>query len=1317
VYQDAQISAPFGSQQTVSAKLVQEVKRWGQGSNPTMSYKIDYNGNGEASRLTLPYGGYFEYEYGNGSFSNGTVVRREVSARKYCSLAFGDPNRGSQGCVAPYLKTEQFQHPNDSAYAGHTQTTINDAAGNRKIWYFTQGDALGWKNGLQWKQEVYQGAGITLLRTFRTDWTQDQPAVAELRNPRPWAQRTTLDDGKESRREQDVDANGNATQVREYGYTDPNSPLRTLTVSYLATTPYTSRNILDRAQSTALHSGGAGGPTLMSGGTTYDSTALPSITPAPNMHDPAYDASFLVRGNPTLVTPLGGYLTYTTYDILGKPRTAVDSAGAYHTFGYASSTGYTVPSSGDAGTPIGTSMQWNGDLTLSGASAASGESVSYAWDNAKRPTSATSPSGQTTTYQYNDLAQPPTVVQSTQVHTGGGPPPAGPPPPALDVGSYTITRTLDGFGRVVLTLDSRTGAYVKHEYEACSCSPNGRQVKVTNPYLSGETPLWTVSEYDALGRVTQVTAPDGSATTTSYSGNTTTVTDAAGKRKKFTYDAFGNLTQVAEPDAQGNLTVLTNYTYDVAGRLLTVSMNGGLQTRGFAYNEYGQVTSATNPENGTVTYTYGGQLLASKTDAKNQTTLFEYDSYNRLTRIHAPQGASYGHDKRFYYDSYEADPGQHIYGRLAAIEWAPPPTSPYVLHDYVHAFGYSSQGQLTRSKLTRNETYPLNPGVVNSVTLEASFTWTVQGEPASITYPSGSTWYYGFDSAGRPNALGVPYGGVAVANAAYNKAGQMTTLTAYDGTETRSYDPNTLQLTRIQVPGALDLSYVYPAAPNNNGRITAEVNNLTNTTVSYGYDQLNRLATAVSATGGSTNWGLSFSYDVYGNRTAQTVTAGTAPSFSAAFDSSNHMVGYSYDQNGNQLTTPDGATVQYDADNRVVEWYRQGVWEGYDYHPSGWRVSKVSATSDTLHLYGPGGQLLSACPVVNGVRGTCSEPVYFAGRLLWGMDGNRVYSDRLGTVRAAKSTTYPYPIVARNYYPFGEEITSTSNNDYKFASTFRDSATGLDYAVNRYYSSTTARFLTPDPLGHGSAKLTNSISWNLYVYSRNDPVNVTDATGLDVDLAALYIGDGSTTGFNGTYCVNGQASLQVHTAWTGNGVFTIHIQDLNGGGTTDSRYWVTAEGDIRVLDETKTVPGKPSQTQTYTTSQWSQSSGTVGSEGNGALDYKPFLSRNMNSDYQGSASSGTWSLNGQGPLGDFGFSVQASVSGSNVTIRQDYSHTNNKGNTTATAYIVHNFQNGVLTSFTQSLSGYVPGVGMVTTGTLLYQRAGPDGCPGASAGP
>jgi hypothetical protein len=54
---------------------------------------------------------------------------------------------------------------------------------------------------------------------------------------------------------------------------------------------------------------------------------------------------------------------------------------------------------------------------------------------------------------------------------------------------------------------------------------------------------------------------------------------------------------------------------------------------------------------------------------------------------------------------------------------------------------------------------------------------------------------------------------------------------------------------------------------------------------------VDRLATATSATGGARNWGLSWSYDVYGNRTAQTVRADTASVFSASFNSNNQMVG------------------------------------------------------------------------------------------------------------------------------------------------------------------------------------------------------------------------------------------------------------------------------------------------------------------------------------------------------------------------------------------------------------------------------------------
>jgi len=112
-----------------------------------------------------------------------------------------------------------------------------------------------------------------------------------------------------------------------------------------------------------------------------------------------------------------------------------------------------------------------------------------------------------------------------------------------------------------------------------------------------------------------------------------------------------------------------------------------------------------------------------------------------------------------------------------------------------------------------------------------------------------------------------------------------------------------------------------------------------------------------------------------------------------------------------------------------------------------------------------------------------------------------LFSDRLGSTRAVNG-------VARNYYPFGEEIGSTSNDQYKFASTYRDSATGLDYAVNRYYASGTARFLTPDPYQASGGPATPQ-NWNRYAYVHNDPINYFDPSGTnEADPNASYQGGG-----------------------------------------------------------------------------------------------------------------------------------------------------------------------------------------------------------------
>jgi len=86
------------------------------------------------------------------------------------------------------------------------------------------------------------------------------------------------------------------------------------------------------------------------------------------------------------------------------------------------------------------------------------------------------------------------------------------------------------------------------------------------------------------------------------------------------------------------------------------------------------------------------------------------------------------------------------------------------------------------------------------------------------------------------------------------------------------------------------------------------------------------------------------------------------------------------------------------------------------------------------------------------------------------------------------------------YYPWGENKGSTNpQNTWGFGTYWQDSATGLDYANNRYYSNAYGRFMTPDPAGRHAARVGDPQSWNRYAYTRGDPVNRRDQSGLDDD--------------------------------------------------------------------------------------------------------------------------------------------------------------------------------------------------------------------------
>ena len=90
-------------------------------------------------------------------------------------------------------------------------------------------------------------------------------------------------------------------------------------------------------------------------------------------------------------------------------------------------------------------------------------------------------------------------------------------------------------------------------------------------------------------------------------------------------------------------------------------------------------------------------------------------------------------------------------------------------------------------------------------------------------------------------------------------------------------------------------------------------------------------------------------------------------------------------------------------------------------------------------------------------------------------------ADRLGTYEKS--------------FPYGELATAPVTSGEKFATYWRD-ATGLDYAVNRYYSSQMGRFMTRGSVSgeRGAGEPGSGIGT---AYVEGDPVNLNDPYGFD----------------------------------------------------------------------------------------------------------------------------------------------------------------------------------------------------------------------------
>jgi len=569
----------------------------------------------------------------------------------------------------------------------------------------------------------------------------------------------------------------------------------------------------------------------------------------------------------------------------------------------------------------------------------------------------------------------------------------------------------DSLGRTIETRqyeDAANYIAVQTQYDSL-----GRPFKVSNPFRpwQSEIAIWTTSGFDALGRVVSVTTPDSAVVTTSYSGNSVTVMDQLGRQRKSVTDGLGRLTQVYEDPTA--LNYLTSYSHDVLDNLTMVAQ--GSQTRTFVYDSLKRLTSATNPESGTVSYSYDNNSnLLSKTDARGVVSSYVYDALNRNTTIDYSDTTGLNPDITLVYDGAVNGKGRlwesYAGGNLTL--------GANVEHTKIQSYDPLGRPLIQVQDFKSNNVW--GPGY------QMQRSYNLAGGVTSQTYPSSEhTVSYSYDSAGRTSAFtgnlgdGVPrtystgivyspLGGMtkeqfgtdpALYNKLfYNSRGQLSEIregTSYTGPTDTGWERGAIINFYGACWGMCGGSNSTTPMTDNNGNLKRQETYIPNGgptfAQTFDYDSLNRLQ---RVTEGS-SWQQEYIYDPYGNRTIhQTSTWGSGINKKDfTVNTANNRLGVptgqtgalTYDNAGNLTndTYTGAGSRTYDAENRMTTaWGGNNQSQIYTYNANGQRTRRKVDGVETWQIYGFGGELLAEYAANAAVTTPQKEYGYRNGQLL-----------------------------------------------------------------------------------------------------------------------------------------------------------------------------------------------------------------------------------------------------------------------------------------------------------------------------------------------
>ncbi len=250
-----------------------------------------------------------------------------------------------------------------------------------------------------------------------------------------------------------------------------------------------------------------------------------------------------------------------------------------------------------------------------------------------------------------------------------------------------------------------------------------------------------------------------------------------------------------------------------------------------------------------------------------------------------------------------------------------------------------------------------------------------------------------------------------------------------------------------------------------------------------------------------------------------------------------------------------GRAAVADAENAqglavVVRATGAGAAAQHVYDGEGRRVQKVMGGVTINYVYNAEGELAAEYAAQPNPSDCGTSPCYLT-------------VDHLGSTRLLTDANGK-PAKRFDYLPFGEEVFAgiggrTAAQGYqtgpdpvnpKFTGKQRDNETGLDFFEKRYDSSAQGRFTSPDPVFASAAHLADPQMWNEYAYVRNNPLGLTDPTGLDFYLSCTQTKDNTSTC---QQVQNGSSTVSVQ-GQTVNGQFQATDVDMNKQGDASAGY-------------------------------------------------------------------------------------------------------------------------------------------------------------------